>query len=133
MNRKIIAVSHGTVAEAVVRAAGLIMGEDSRMEALCLGEDESLESFTDRIAEKIKQPCEYIVLADVLSGTPFNACVLAKRKAGRNVRILAGYNLPMVLALMNDMDADLDTAVRNAVEAGKRMILEFTEKKAGDG
>ncbi|MGX8702623.1 PTS sugar transporter subunit IIA [Caproiciproducens sp.] len=120
--RRILIVSHGKIAEAMVHVATLIMGDMDAVDYLCLQEDESLESFTARIGEKTKEECEYIILADLMSGTPFNAA-FAVKQGKPHLEIIAGFNLPLLLSLVNDQDAPLDQAIKNAVETGKTTLF----------
>lgn len=123
-NRKILLVSHGKIAEAMAYAATLIMGGTDAVDSLCLEENESLESFIARIEEKTSEKREYIVLADLMSGTPFNAAFVVKQKKD-HFEIIVGFNLTVLLSLINDMDASFDQAIENAVSLGKEMIFQI--------
>lgn len=123
MQRKILVISHGNLAESIVRVAELILGKTDNLKYLGLKADESRESFVDRIEKYTQEDCEYIILADLMSGTPFNAAFLAK-KSRKNLHLIAGYNLPLILTLLNDADVAVDDAIQDAIETGRQMIFQ---------
>jgi PTS system mannose-specific IIA component len=63
-----------------------------------------------------------LVLTDIFGATP---CSIANSLIDNNrVRIVAGVNLPMLVKIMNDAQADLDTMAGRALSGGCQGILD---------
>ncbi len=63
-----------------------------------------------------------LVLTDLYGATP---CSIAKSLIANNrVRVVAGINLPMLVKVMDDAQADLDTMAGRALAGGRQMILD---------
>ena len=114
-------ISHGGMAEGMLDSMELIMGSCEQMHtvSLCAGEDfESLLDSGDGV----------LVFVDLYGASPFNAAVYAAARMaqeGRNVRVLAGMNLAMLLetAAMR-ISSSLQELVAIAGAAGRDGISE---------
>ena len=123
MKWKILIISHGNLAESMVKVASAIMGNTDNLVFLGLKGDESREAFISRLESCTNEDCEYIVLADLMSGTPFNAAFILKQKR-KNFHLAVGYNLPFLLTLLNDQNTNLEDALQDAIKTGKQMIFQ---------
>jgi PTS system mannose-specific IIA component len=57
----------------------------------------------------------------MFGGTPSNLAISALKKS--KIEVIAGFNLPMLVTLASERERNtLDTAVRNAQDAGRKYI-----------
>ena len=80
----ILVVSHGGLAEAMVRASELIAGKSERVEAVSLEPGVDMDAFNERFCSRVRALDDgsgVLVLADMYAGTPCNV-------AARNIRCL---------------------------------------------
>lgn len=103
--KKLLLVSHGTMAEGVCKAARMIIGDTSQLDFFCLSESMGIENFREGIREKLNQVTQsdqLIVLADLLGGSPFTTTldVLSEMGLLENAHVIVGMNLILVLELM---------------------------------
>lgn len=102
----IILIGHGKLAYAMKNSAEMIFGKLNNFTAIDFLEGEGLDSLEIKIEDVIKKnSLPVLILADLFSGTPFNAaCAVAMNNENRTIEILSGLSLPLVLeaASMND-------------------------------
>lgn len=98
----ILLVSHDGLAEALVNAGKMIMGEQENIAYVGLQEGDGLSNFIAKLQEqrnKLQNDQDGIIfLVDIPFGTPWNASVAIKRDVDH---IIAGVNLPFYLELLN--------------------------------
>ena len=134
-------ISHGGMAEGMLDSMELIMGSCEQMHtvSLCAGED--FESFRTKVMDAIRlldSGDGVLVFVDLYGASPFNAAVYAAARMaqeGRNVRVLAGMNLAMLLetAAMR-ISSSLQELVAIAGAAGRDGISEpFVVKEEENG
>jgi PTS system mannose-specific IIA component len=71
--------------------------------------------------DELEQGDGVLILTDLYGATPGNlACRLLHTK---NIRVVSGLNLPMLLKVFSQLDATLEEAAQMAVEGGKRGVL----------
>jgi PTS system mannose-specific IIA component len=122
---EIIVTSHGEMAEGLLDAARIIIGDKSEVEFVSLKEDEDIEDFEKRMIkaiEKAKLADGILIMADLFGATPAN--ISTKIALGQeNIEVITGMNLPMFLeiALKKD-DIDLQEAIHLCTESGKESI-----------
>lgn len=97
---EILILSHGGLAEELLRAAETINGTSSGVKTLCLDWEDSLEEALDktrRACHEMTGPEGLLILTDMFGGTPHN---VARQLAepGR-IEVVTGANLPMVVRL----------------------------------
>ena len=111
----VIMVSHGEFAPGLHSAVEMMTGkrEDVLSTSLTadMGTPEFIENF-EQLIEPITQDDEIILLADILSGSPFTSSlsVLDKRGMMGKTMVFAGMNMPLAVSavLMKDnMDGDI--------------------------
>ena len=94
----IIVVSHGLFAEEALKSAAMLVGHGERIATEGVHEGDTPESFYQRvqaIAAQVDDGGGIVALVDIFGGTPNNTVYQLKRE--RNVRIVTGFNLPMLL------------------------------------
>lgn len=93
-------VTHGGMAQELLDAAQMIVGEMPRFVAVSLDWDDSVEEATAktrRALETVNSADEVLILTDMYGGTPFNVAA-GFFEPGR-VEVVTGVNLPMVVRL----------------------------------
>ncbi|MCI8376595.1 MAG: PTS fructose transporter subunit IIA [Lachnospiraceae bacterium] len=75
---RVMLISHGELAEAMLRTAEMIVGKKSQVQTFGLDLGDDVEEFrrrvTDAIAQILRQE-DLLVLTDIQSGSPFNVAV----------------------------------------------------------
>ena len=125
----LVLVTHGRLAEEFVVAMEHVVGKQERIESICIGPDDDMESRRADIAEAIKNVDEgrgVIVLSDLFGGTPSNLAI-SLMEAGR-IEVIAGINLPMLIRLGSARKAmKVTEAVAAARDAGRKYITVASE------
>lgn len=130
MGRKIVLVSHNGLAEGVLGAATMICGQNDELCAFGLAPDGSVAELGKKVRALAEAHAEdqVIVLADLLGGSVCNQCL--EELAGlKNVKIVAGLSLPLLLAIAGRdgelSDEEIDGAVAEATGMTKRVELDL--------
>jgi len=125
----LVLVTHGRLAEEFVVAMEHVVGQQERIESICIGPDDDMESRRADIAEAIKTVDEgrgVIVLSDLFGGTPSNLAI-SLMEAGR-IEVIAGINLPMLIRLGSARKTmKVTEAVAAARDAGRKYITVASE------
>lgn len=119
----IVIVTHGTMADGILDAAGMIVGDLTGMEAVALREMDAVEDLMDRILSKVEEVDTgdgVLVLVDLFGASPFNASArLLGQMDERDVEVITGVNLPMVLELAIQRSSEgFEELIRIAEDAG---------------
>lgn len=126
----IVLVSHGRMAEGMIEAARMIVGELEGIRAVSLMEMDAVEDLMGRIEAALLEVEEgdgALILVDVFGASPFNAG--ARLALSReNVEVVSGANLPMLLELVvQRAGRDLPSLTRLALEAGRDSIRTLSQ------
>jgi PTS system mannose-specific IIA component len=102
-----IVVTHGNLAEELIRTAHTVYGEFSDCHALSNASKspDALTKEIESVIESVKgRPC--IIFVDFLGGSCSHACLMhaSARDIAREIPIVSGVNLPMLLAFLNKRD-----------------------------
>ena len=131
----IVVVSHGLLSEQLVGAASLILGEAKAIKAVTFMARESLEDLRKKTSEATNEFTEdgCLILTDIMGGSATNVSIEIM-KSRKDVYVVTGVNLPMLLEAMNSREGnslkDLADQVSNS---GTRSIInlkDFFEKRA---
>lgn len=126
----IVIVSHGAMANGMLDAARMIVGEQEGMLAVSLEEMEDVEGLIEKIAaavEKVDTGEGVLVLVDVFGASPFNASARLTLTRDK-MDVITGMNLPMLLELaIHRQGSSLDELVKIALEAGSSSIKTLSE------
>ena len=118
---QILIVTHGELAAGFKDAAEVIFGDVKGVTTIGLHSGESVEVFGEKIYKTLSDYDEnesILILADLLSASPYNQSVLSVNKLAENraenIRLIAGVNLPMVLEGINQqfLKSDLEDVVK---------------------
>lgn len=119
-----VLVTHGRLASEFIAALEHVVGEQTGVEAICIGPDDDMEARRAEILQKIDDVDEgrgVVLLTDMFGGTPSNLAISTME--GGNIEVIAGINLPMLIKLASVRDVDTMTdAVMKAREAGQKYI-----------
>lgn len=97
----VVIVTHGNLGKELLATAGLIVGDIPATKALSVQTNESAETIRSHMEEAISAVDAdndgAIVLTDMFGGTPAN--VALSFLGERNVEVITGVNLPMLLKI----------------------------------
>ncbi len=119
-----VIVSHGKLAEELLNALTIILGEAVNIEAISIGWYDDVEESKKKINESIKrvdQKNGVLIFTDMFGGTPSNLS-FSFLKDGQ-VEIITGVNLPMLIKFVSlQRSYNLEDVARKVVEQGKKNI-----------
>ena len=127
---RVIIVTHGRLAAALLESAGMILGKvPDGVQGICLCPQDNLESARRKILsalgpnERSGISSQALVLVDLFGGTACNAAAWASEE--RDFQIIAGVNLPMLLEIMVSRDhLSVSQAALAAMEAGTKSVVD---------
>lgn len=128
--KKILIVSHGTLAKGNYEAAKMIYGELTNITYLCLEENMGIENYKKKltdIIQDISDSDQIIVLADIKGGSPYNSAVsiLSEKGLLKKSKILTGLNLIMLLSVLVVENEITDKEIIDIIAAAKEGIVNF--------
>jgi len=119
-----VIVSHGNLAEEILNALTIIIGEAVNIEAISIGWYDDVEESKRKINESIKrvdQKSGVLIFTDMFGGTPSNLS-FSFLKDGQ-VEIITGVNLPMLIKFVSlQRSCNLKDVAKKVVEQGKKNI-----------
>jgi PTS system mannose-specific IIA component len=126
----IVLVSHGAMANGMLEAARMIVGDQEGIKAVSLEEMDDVEGLMEKISAEAKAVDTgegVLVLVDVFGASPFNASARLAM-AGKNMEVITGMNLPMLLELaIQRSNKNLVELTRVALEAGISSIRTLSD------
>jgi PTS system mannose-specific IIA component len=119
-----IIVSHGKLAEELLNALTIILGEVVNMEAISIGWYDDVEDSKRKINQSLKrvdQKNGVLIFTDMFGGTPSNLS-FSFLKDDR-IEIITGVNLPMLIKFVSLQRGNkLKEVAKKVVEQGKKNI-----------
>jgi PTS system mannose-specific IIA component len=127
----IVVATHGGLAQELVSAARMIVGEIPNAAAVSIGWSEDPTGARQAIEAAIAQVGgqDVLILTDMFGGTPTN---LSLPFLSARVEIVTGVNLPMLIKLIGLREGELAQVARAVRDQGKGAIYvasEVLEKK----
>ena len=120
----VVVVTHGRIAEELIKATETIVKERLRMAPVSvLQSDDTVryQKLVGEAIEKVNQGGGVLLLSDMFGGTPSNLCLPFFRKG--EIELVTGVNLPMLLKLATLSDQlEISEAVQFIKEYGQRNI-----------
>ncbi len=122
----LVLISHGSFCEALKESTEMIMGPQELIKTVPLLPNEGQDDFKEKFIEATKDLDDYIVLADLMGGTPCN--VISKMiLSGGNITLYAGMNMPMVIGFINSILTEqpvdlLESGTKNIVSVNKILL-----------
>jgi mannose PTS system EIIA component len=124
-----LVVTHGHLAQELVAAAEMIVGDISHIQAVSIGWHDDVNDARKEIERKISEVDRgsgILLLTDMFGGTPSNIA-FAFHEPGK-VDIVTGVNLPMIIKIAHQKeDEDLDSLARSVLEQGQSSIRVASE------
>lgn len=114
---KLLLVSHGSLAQAMLESAEMICGPQEDIRALGLFPGDSPDALKESIKETLDQwnGQDILVLTDIRSGTPFNT--VASLMQSYPFRHISGVNLALLIEALMDRDDMCADEVANELMA----------------
>lgn len=117
-------VSHGKLAEELLNALTIILGEAPNIEAISIGWYDDVEESKKKISQSIKrvdQKNGVIIFTDMFGGTPSNLSF--SFFVENKIEIITGVNLPMLIKFVSlQRNNNLKDVAKKVVEQGKKNI-----------
>ena len=119
-----VLVTHGRLAVEFRAALEHVVGPQSQCATITIDPDDDLEQRRLEIVEAVRAVDSgdgVAILTDMFGGTPSNLAISVMNDS--RTEVVAGINLPMLIKLASVRgDSDLDQAVGQAQEAGRKYI-----------
>ncbi len=119
-----IIVSHGRLAEELLNALTIILGEAPNIEAISIGWYDDVEDSKKKINQSLKrvdQKNGIVIFTDMFGGTPSNLSFSFLRD--NHIEIITGVNLPMLIKFVSlQRSNNLKDVSKKVVEQGKKNI-----------
>ncbi len=119
-----VIVSHGKLAEELLNALTIILGEAPNIVAVSIGWYDDVEDSKKKIKESIKKVDRkngVIVFTDMFGGTPSNISFSFLKE--NQIEIITGVNLPMLIKFVSlQRTNNLKEVAQKVVEQGKKNI-----------
>lgn len=133
----LIVITHGLFGQELLRTAQDMIGRQEGVAGLAvtseMGADNLSHALADTI-EKLKSPEGYLILVDLMGGTPSNTALLKTKDLPSE--IVTGVNLYMVLSTLRyRAGMGLKELAAKVAEDGRKAILlpkDLLSKKLGD-
>jgi len=119
-----VLVTHGRLAVEFRAALEHVVGPQSQCATITIDPDDDMEQRRLDIVEAVRTVDSgdgVAILTDMFGGTPSNLAISVMNDS--RTEVVAGINLPMLIKLASVRgDSDLDQAVGQAQEAGRKYI-----------
>jgi len=119
-----IIVCHGRMAEELLNALTIILGEAPNIEAISIGWYDDVEDSKKKINQSLKkvdQKSGVVIFTDMFGGTPSNLSFSFFKEG--HVEIVTGVNLPMLIKFVSLQRANnLKDVAKKVVDQGKKNI-----------
>jgi PTS system mannose-specific IIA component len=119
-----IIVSHGKLAEELLNALTIILGETVNIEAISIGWYDDVEASKKKINQSLKkvdQKNGVLIFTDMFGGTPSNLSFSFLKD--NQVEIITGVNLPMLIKFASlQRSNSLQEVAKKVVEQGQKNI-----------
>jgi len=119
-----VILTHGQLANELVSAAEMIVGEINHITAVSIGWHDDVDVTREEIERAIQRVDAgrgVLLLTDMFGGTPTN--IAASMLGQFTIEIVTGVNLPMVIKLANqDKDETLPALARRVRDQGQQQI-----------
>jgi PTS system mannose-specific IIA component len=130
----VVVVTHGQLANELVNAAEMIVGDLPRFTAVSIGWHDDVNDAREDIAkaiERVGADSGVLVLTDMFGGTPSNLGMTFLEKD--RVEVITGVNLPMLIKLASlGGSADLRAVAGEMREHGRNAIWVASDLLRGE-
>ena len=120
----VVLVTHGNLAKEFLAICEHIMGQQERIETVCIAPGDDMEKRREdimRAAELVDAGSGVVILTDMFGGTPSNLAISVMNSD--KIEVLAGMNLPMLIKLISVRGVlPLSQVVLQSQESGRKYI-----------
>jgi PTS system mannose-specific IIA component len=117
-------VSHGLLAQELLAAAEMIVGEISHIQAVSIGWHDDVNDARSEIEKRIADVdggAGVLILTDMFGGTPSNIA-FSFHEPGK-LDVVTGTNLPMIIKIASQKEGEtLESLARSVCEQGRSSI-----------
>lgn len=133
-NRKIVIVTHGSLASGFISSLNVIMGGIKDVNEISYVEiygetsnNEVVETISGIIEENFDK--EIIILTDIVIGSSTaNSITAISSHEHKNIHVIAGVNLSFVLAILTlERGVNLENKINEIVEHNREMLVYLNE------
>ncbi|MDR3112173.1 MAG: PTS sugar transporter subunit IIA [Elusimicrobiota bacterium] len=129
----VVVLAHGNLAKELVNSCELVAGKQDNLYSVEKGNDDSLQTLQEKLIvlfKTINKGCGVLILTDLFGGTPCNASVKACKDFGKNIAIISGVNLSMLLSavFLSNSFGDVTQLASKVAEDGKKGIIDVKQK-----
>lgn len=132
MTVKLVLVTHENVGESLLHAVKKTYDTlPLPTTVIKVGYDSDIDKLKTKITkliETLAQSEGVLILTDLYGATPSNL-TSHLQAVHKNVKIISGLNLPMLMRVMNYPSLGLEQLASTAVEGGKEGIVEYSPNK----
>lgn len=131
---KVILVAHGKLAQEMKNSSEMIFGSLPDFESLTFLKEEGLDTIQEKILASMKdENASYLILTDLFCGTPYNAsCAVAMTNSDREIKVVSGMSLPIVLEVASMLDKNLQTIVNHITSVSSDIVKVFNKQEIGE-
>lgn len=119
----IVLVAHGNLAKEMLHVLQHVVGPQEKVEYVGISNTDDMELKRHEILEKtsaVDTGDGVVVVTDMFGGTPSNLAISMMEE--RNIEVISGMNLPMLVKLVRVRNEALPDAMTQAQEAGQKYI-----------
>lgn len=132
----IIVTGHGSFATGITSGLKLLAGEPEFYEAVDFLPEDSIDILKEKLEEALGRlySCEGImILCDLAGGSPFNVSLRLKLGSDRNLEVIGGTNLPVLLDAYMSRNMIDDTAglAISSLSNGRDQLVRYVADRSG--
>lgn len=119
----IVLVAHCNLAREMLNVVEHVVGHQEKIAFVSIEVTDDIELKRHEILEKTAEVDTgdgVIVVTDMFGGTPSNLAISIMEE--RNIEVISGMNIPLLVKLMQSRSDTIADAVTNAQNAGKKYI-----------
>ncbi len=119
----IVLVTHGRLAQEMLAVTEHVVGPQTGVACVGIEPNDDTEQKRHEILEKtaaVDTGDGVVVITDMFGGTPSNLAISIMEE--RNIEVISGMNIPMLVKLMRARAETVNDAVMAAQEAGRKYI-----------
>jgi PTS system mannose-specific IIA component len=128
----IIIITHGDFSKSLLETAQAIVGKQQFIFAITISYSEDPKVVKQRLEKEVnanKTVDDWLILTDMVGGTPCNICLTFVEKFGEKYEVVSGVNLYMLISAFINRDKMPLTELKNKIiEDAKLSIMDAKEK-----
>ena len=132
----IIVTGHGTFGSGISSGVNLIAGQQENYGYVDFLSEDSLEDLTAKLEAAVKKldDTSVLILTDIAGGSPFNVSCKLKLAGIKDMEVVGGVSLPVLLeiCMMRDADSSVGQLVDVAMDASKDALVHFEQVQFSD-